>query len=822
MRKLISTLALLVCSVIVFANPVSLEMAKTVGSKFMAANVHRNNDLQLVSTYRADSGTPLFYVFNTSYGFVIVSADDCASPILGYSGEGQFDVNNVPEQMEAYFQGFIEQIQYGIENHVVADEEVSRQWEMVQQDGRLNDNRNATAVNPLLTDTWNQDCYYNDLCPVDNQGPCGHVYAGCTGTAMGQIMHFWSYPETGNGSTSYTPSGYPMQSANFGATTYQWSQMPDALYYSSSQEQRTAVATLLWHCGVALHCAYGPNGTGAAPVDVPVALVNYFRFASDLNGQWKSNNTTWLAQVKDCLDQGRPLHYSAWTANNEGHSFVCDGYDNNDKLHFNWGWSGSGNGYFNLTALNVNGYQFNSAHYAVFNIHPLSGESYTVTTSANPSNGGTTSGDGVYQEGQSCTVHAVANSGFVFDAWTENGEQVSTSSNYSFNVYSDRTLVAVFTEIPHFTIATSANPSNGGNTTGDGTYQQGQTCTVHATANTGYTFTNWTENGTQVSTNANYAFAVNADRDLVANFTQNTYTISSSSNPSNGGTTSGGGTFHYGEVCTLVATPAEGFDFVNWTKNGSHVSAQASYTFVVNANGAYVAHFTAKSYQVTANSANEDMGVATGGGTFTHGQTCVLTATPNDHFDFVCWSEDGEMVSEVNPYIFDVTSNRTLLANFEFTDYEISALCNPADGGVITGTGTYHYGEEVTLNVEPNTYFFFESWTEDGDTISVEPQITFVVEGNRNLVANLYYFDAVNDNANASLKVYPNPASDVVIIEGAVSEVKIFNTLGQLVISEKNSVQQRMSIDISRLEAGVYTLMAETAEGIVQRQIVKR
>ena len=127
---------------------------------------------------------------------------------------------------------------------------------------------------------------------------------------------------------------------------------------------------------------------------------------------------------------------------------------------------------------------------------------------------------GTYTNGQQCTVYAVANSNYIFTNWTENGNVVSTQANYTFTVTGNRNLRANFNYTPPqtYTITVLANPTNGGTVSGGGPYQQGQTCTVHATANSGYTFLNWTESGTVVSAQANYTFTVNSNRTLVANF----------------------------------------------------------------------------------------------------------------------------------------------------------------------------------------------------------------------------------------------------------------------------------------------------------------
>lgn len=146
-------------------------------------------------------------------------------------------------------------------------------------------------------------------------------------------------------------------------------------------------------------------------------------------------------------------------------------------------------------------------------------ENYTINVSALPTDGGTVSGGGTFQQGQQCTVKATANTGYTFVNWTESGNQVSDNANYSFIVNGNRTLVANFTFNPqNYTISVSANPSNGGSVSGGGTFLQGQSCTVRATAAIGYTFQKWTMSGIQMSTDTSYTFQVMGNSTLVANF----------------------------------------------------------------------------------------------------------------------------------------------------------------------------------------------------------------------------------------------------------------------------------------------------------------
>ena len=431
------------------ANPVNIGQAREIGVKFVNGSTSIRttaNSLRHVTTYRTDNNVAAFYVFNMSNGFVIVAADDCSIPILAYSEEGPFDENNIPVQMEGYLQVYRKEIQYGIEHGLSGDETITKQWNMLRSTGRLHETRPTTAVEPMLSETWNQNCYYNALCPEDPNGPCGHVYAGCVATAMGQIMHFWQYPVVGSGSHTYSPNGYPEQTADFGSTTYDWANMPDNLDSLSSSTQINAVATLLWHCGIAVDMMYSAIASGAYSEDVPYALTEYFNYSDGLFEQNKEDNTFWLSLIKSNLDLGLPIYYTGSDLNGSGgHAFVCDGYDANDYLHFNWGWSGNGNNaYFAVDALNVGDYQLNLYNRAIFNIRPQTGNACQITAVASPTEGGTVSGGGTYNEGSLCTLTAVSDYDYSFVNWTKDGVVVSTDPTYSFMVTGDATYVANF------------------------------------------------------------------------------------------------------------------------------------------------------------------------------------------------------------------------------------------------------------------------------------------------------------------------------------------------------------------------------------------
>ena len=439
---------------------------------------------------------------------------------------------------------------------------------------------------------------------------------------------------------------------------------------------------------------------------------------------------------------------------------------------------------------------------------------------ANPTNGGTVTGGGTYQQGQSCTVSAVAANGYSFTNWTENGSVVSTNRNYTFTVTGNRTLVANFTQ-QNYTISVSANPTNGGTVTGGGAFHYGENCTVSATANNGYTFTNWTENGSVVSTQASFSFTVTGNRTLVAHFTAQSYTITATADPTTGGTVNGGGTFNFGQSCTLIATPAANYNFVNWTKNGQQVSTNATYTFTVTESAAYVAHFELQSFNITVSANPTEGGTVTGDGTYTYGQTCTVSVTTNEGYDFVNWTENGNVVSTNADYSFVVNANRDLVANFESQPVDIKINIDPADAAQVTGEGTYHYGDQVTLEVIPNENYQFVSWTEEGLVVCEETTYTFIATTSRTLTANLINTEGVGEQGN-TIVIYPNPVSDKLTIEAAeaIGSVEIYNLVGALVYSQKGCFN-KLEISILNLTSGLYVIRLSTNKGVEMRRFIK-
>ena len=287
-----------------------------------------------------------------------------------------------------------------------------------------------------------------------------------------------------------------------------------------------------------------------------------------------------------------------------------------------------------------------------------------------------------------------------------------------------------------FEITASSYPNAGGSVSGEDTYCYNSQCTLTATPAPGYTFTRWTKDGTQVSTNPNYTFSVTEEASFVAEFTISSYAINVTANPTAGGWVTGAGNYNHGASCTLTATPATGYTFTKWTKNGTQVSTNPSYTFTVSGAASYVAVFTIKSYAISTSSNPTAGGSVSGAGAYNHGASCTLTATPATGYTFTKWTKNGTQVSTNPNYTFTVTEAASYVAVFTINSYAITANANPSVGGTVTGAGNYNHGENVTLSASATADYTFVNWTENDVEVSTSPIYEFTATDDRTLMAN--------------------------------------------------------------------------------------
>jgi len=288
-----------------------------------------------------------------SGGFMIISGEDVYEPVIGYSFKGEFPKGEHAYVFSSFMQSYVDQIAFIRENNIQAEEGIAANWEHLRTNGAssLNSFKNPMDVDPLVTSMWNQDSPYNLMCPEDASGPNGRVYVGCVATAMSMIMHYYHYPINGTGDHCYTPGNpsYGQQCADFENTNYRWTGMMDNI----NNNNPWPIAEIGYHCAVGVNMNFSPSGSGAYSYLVPNRLNAFFRYSGTQYLE-KANytQTNWINLLKDEIDVSHPLYYSGQSTEG-GHAFVCDGYQGND-FHFNFGWSGYGNGYFSLT--NVGGY----------------------------------------------------------------------------------------------------------------------------------------------------------------------------------------------------------------------------------------------------------------------------------------------------------------------------------------------------------------------------------------------------------------------------------------------------------------------------------
>ena len=477
---------------------------------------------------------------------------------------------------------------------------------------------------------------------------------------------------------------------------------------------------------------------------------------------------------------------------------------------------------------------------------------YSVSTSSSPSAGGTTSGGGTYNPGASATVTATPASGYQFLNWTEGGVAVSTNPGYTFLVYVNRTLVATFQPISYRTINTISSPGSGGTTTGAGTYTSGSIISVTATPATGYQFANWTEGGSVVSTSTNYSFTVSANRTLVANFNQIMYTVSTSSSPAAGGSASGGGTYSSGSSSTVTATPATGYQFVNWTQGGSSVSTSASYSFTVTSNITLVANFTQATYTITTSSSPSAGGTTSGGGGFNYGASVTVSATPASGYLFVNWTEGGSAVSSNASYTFTVSDNRSLLANFN----QIPKILNltDANGNALHNNDIIRIGNSdagsFSIKVESNAEWsvsesclWFKAVKESSTSIKITymenisvvdktASMKVLTALNAEMQINIQQkarVSQLNVSKFETIKLYPNPAFDhAYLYYGEEFSGKLRITVASiqgLVVQTRElkdiEPNQIIELDVAGMRTGQYLVKVSDVKGQKILQMIK-
>lgn len=788
-----------------------------------------------------------FYIFSGDHSFVIISADDRATPVLAYSNEFPFVVENMPDNINYWLTSLNDEIQYAIDNNVVASDEIRSDWDNLKR-GIKPEPKTRTSVDPLIATHWNQGAPYNNMCP-------GGSVTGCAATAMAQVMKYWEWPRQGSGSHSYY-SNYGYLSVNFGNTVYDWDNMPDMPTSSSPQAQQDAVATLMYHCGVSIEMNYSPESSGAYPSDVIYALEDYFDYSNGIQSTSKNyySNAEWRSLLKSELDADRPILYSGWDIYGGGHSFVCDGYDNNDNFHFNWGWGGYCDGYFAIGALNpgTGGTGSGSGHYNEDNYILLGVEPNTpsinppsnVTADVN-SNNVTISWSAAKSNNECDDAHhyKVYRDGFVINnnvtgtSFTDNDVAYGThkyhvrsvKSNGDYSVMSDYAVAEVVYEGPIPTNLTAIQSgSNSVKLNWDSPasedavlkYGDGQ-----STNSVGYgTVTDfyWGQRYTSEQLSDYAGMAITSIQAYIGHNTS--YTLLVYKETSGGGLQqihtntfnhNGGATWKTISLNTplvidytcdiLIVLHTSNIEYPAYVTDYSAGSPNAS---LYSANGVSFTNYDAnKSWMFKTNISD---------GTYTYnvyrdGNQIASNVAQDEYNDQNLGYGTYEYTVRTNYYggISNPSEPVSITVDvYEPVEYDVTVSANPNNAGSVSGGGTYDEGANVTVEAISNVGYIFENWKENGSIVSSDATYSFVINGNRNLVANF-----ANNDLSVNVTNFEDPSCNgeddgSVTIAAQGGMPPYIYKVGSMTHSTSNA-----SYTFNNIGAGTYDVKVEDATG---------
>lgn len=351
---LLTVLVLLTMPVLLMANPVGKDEARQKAMSFISERrPAMTRGTQLEQDLKVELSNESYHVFNlgSNDGFVIVSADDCADDILGYADSGTFDAENMPDNLKAWLQGYAEQIAL----LKAGGAKVSKSRAATRG------NSSWSKISPLLKSKWNQGDPYDRQVPKWWNGT--RCVTGCVATAMAQVMYYWYQKENFKAElkedtpqyTWYNGSQNTTLDALSATETFDWANMTNEYSSSSTTAQQDAVAELMHYCGRSVKMNYGLSGNGGSGADpslIAPALTDNFGYKSaQFLHRHSYSYEDWQTVVYTDLAAGRPVLYGGGSRGGF-HRFVCDGYDEDDYFHFNWGWGGTSDGYYKMELCN--------------------------------------------------------------------------------------------------------------------------------------------------------------------------------------------------------------------------------------------------------------------------------------------------------------------------------------------------------------------------------------------------------------------------------------------------------------------------------------
>ena len=396
-KSFLASVLIVLISSIIYAAPITVEQTGVAAKTFlvlrypttepakaqtrtaMGSSAMKIRDIEPLQT----ADTLLGYVVRLEpQGYILLSADDHAPPVKLYSEDGSFE--KLPPGFRTVIETeLLEDLTYlslSPAQTASMDTQCSKQWNALlapqnNPQALTEFFTSAAAGTAILTTTWNQNDPYNYYCPSASGGPGGRAYAGCTATALAQVLRYHNSPVSVAANYTYTDNAGSCQGtysiSDAGIGNYNWSNMPSSVSPTSPLAQKQAVGQLIYHCAVALSSDFEASETSAYPSDVPSVLQNYFSYTCGAY-EWKSgySSSAWYSKIAIDIGANNPIFYAMWQSDwSDGHAVVCDGYRNGNQIHLDLGWSGAGTAWYNIDSVSYGGYTW-TQHGAVFGIVP--------------------------------------------------------------------------------------------------------------------------------------------------------------------------------------------------------------------------------------------------------------------------------------------------------------------------------------------------------------------------------------------------------------------------------------------------------------------
>lgn len=835
MKKILLIIAAVFALNTLVANPVDVNTAKAFGQKFV--NVHfemqnRGNDLTLAYTDFADRNEACFYVFNVGEsGFIIISADDFYRPIIGYSENGKYDVNDVPPALQDYLDGIVSARSLNRTSKNAAAPDVAADWQMLEKTGRLVSRHGGRGVDYLVQTQWDQSYPYNYFCPEDPAGSHGHTYVGCLATSTSQLVSFWKYPVHGYGSHCYYHEDYGTICADFENTYYDWDHIANKINANSPIEEIEAVALISFHCGVCIDMGYGPDGSGGASGPIPGAMHNYFNF-SDACIQLRRNDfetETWKDMVREQFDMGWPMYYGG--CDDGCHAFICDGYDDYDMFHFNLGWGGSSDGWYlidDAPYTNPADAMFNFVPQPVYDATPSAPTNLTVTPLSDVSFDATVTWTNPtsYLDGstmtdiekivimRNCKVCHEITEGIVAGQQMTFTDHVPYYDNYEYKVFAvsngrngKQVMVKDVTFGPtcDWKVVMSTTDYHG---------WQGNHIAVYNMANTEveqFTVTSSTPQAVHANLPiGRLAFAWVPSNDTIDNITFNIHDSNNVSVFSFSGSSADlaeGVFFRINNGCGNAGTcsaPAnltgdeQGVDIaLEWDG-----ALDGAYAFCIYRDDVIYKMFSEDNQSFTDHETDEL------GHCYVVSRLCENGES--DYSNMVCVSV-GDACNPARNLWYELQDNGKPLITWDAPEHEenlsgyfIYRKINEYgeyDRVKIVGANKHEYKETKTMEFGNWYYYKVVAYYQNIDCYSIPAKSRYGDE----YFVKMYYSPAnVDENEIQNVMIYPNPAKDLLIVKAEnITNVMVYNAIGQKVY-EQTANSSEVSINLDGFDSGIY------------------